>query len=73
LHPDKPACNTGFGHSTFLVDAVDAARDAGVAAGGYDAGEIVSPEIPGSEKIRFAYVGDPEWNIIELQRWWKDP
>jgi hypothetical protein len=32
-------------------------------------GEIVTREIPGAGRITFAYVRDPEGNIVELQRW----
>jgi catechol 2,3-dioxygenase-like lactoylglutathione lyase family enzyme len=72
---DKPTTavnRPGFGHIAFLVDDVDAARDAVIEAGGSDVGKIVSSEIAGAGKIRFVYVADPEGNIIELQKWWKD-
>jgi len=72
---DKPATavnRPGFGHIAFVVDDVDAARDAVIQAGGHAVGKIVSPEIADAGKIRFVYVTDPEGNIIELQRWWKD-
>jgi len=63
--PNRP----GFAHVAFAVDNVQAARDAVVAAGGGVVGEVVSVEIPGAGAITFAYVTDPEGNIIELQRW----
>ena len=66
----KPAANRpGFAHIAFAVDDVAAARDAVLAAGGGVVGELVSVEIPGAGQIVFAYVTDPEGNIIELQRW----
>jgi hypothetical protein len=43
--------------------------DAILAAGGNTIGEVVSLEIPGVGQITFAYVADPEGNVIELQRW----
>jgi hypothetical protein len=32
-------------------------------------GDVVSVEIAGAGRIIFAYVTDPEGNLIELQRW----
>jgi catechol 2,3-dioxygenase-like lactoylglutathione lyase family enzyme len=61
----------GLGHIAFVVDDVQAARDAVIAAGGRDIGKIVSVEIPGAGSITFVYVADPEGNIIELQHWSK--
>lgn len=66
----KPAVNrAGFAHIAFAVDDVAAARDAVLAAGGGAVGDVVSVEIPGAGRITFAYVTDPEGNIIELHRW----
>lgn len=59
----------GLAHIAFAVDDVQAARDAIIAAGGRDVGEVVSVEIPGAGNITFVYVTDPEGNMIELQRW----
>ena len=59
----------GYGHIAFAVDDVEAAVDALLAAGGDTIGEIVSLEISGAGQITFAYVADPEGNVIELQRW----
>jgi catechol 2,3-dioxygenase-like lactoylglutathione lyase family enzyme len=59
----------GLAHIAFVVDDVQAARDAVIAAGGRDWGKIVSVEIPSAGSITFVYVTDPEGNIIELQRW----
>ena len=63
--PNRP----GWTHISFAVQDVHAARDAVLAAGGGVVGETVSVEIPGAGSITFAYVTDPEGNIIELQRW----
>jgi hypothetical protein len=38
-------------------------------AGGGPVGEIVSLEVEGSGHVTFAYVRDPEGNIVELQSW----
>lgn len=70
--PEKPAPaanRPGWGHIAFAVEDVDAAHDAVLAAGGGTLGKIVAAEIPGAGDIRFAYVTDPEGNIIELQKW----
>jgi len=66
----KPAVNRpGFAHIAFAVDDVAAARAAVLAAGGGVVGDLVAVEIPGAGQITFAYVTDPEGNVIELQRW----
>lgn len=66
----EPAANRpGFAHIAFDVDDVVQARDAVLAAGGRRIGDVVSREIPGAGTITFAYVRDPEGNIIELQEW----
>ncbi len=62
---DRP----GFVHLAFAVDDVGAARDAVLAAGGGVVGEVVSLHVSGAGTVTFAYVTDPEENIIELQRW----
>lgn len=59
----------GFAHIAFAVDDVKAARDAVLAAGGGSVGEIVTLPITDTRVVTFAYVTDPEGNIIELQRW----
>jgi catechol 2,3-dioxygenase-like lactoylglutathione lyase family enzyme len=63
--PNRP----GFGHLAFAVDDVDAACDAVVRAGGTLVGRPASGEVDGAGALRFAYVRDPEGNVIELQRW----
>ena len=55
-------------HAAF-ADALEAHRDAVVAAGGGTVGELVTAEITSAGKITFVYVTDPEGNIIELQKW----
>ena len=59
----------GFGHIAFGVDDVTRAREAVLAAGGSAVGEIVRSAVPGKGKVEWAYVRDPEGNIIELQTW----
>jgi predicted enzyme related to lactoylglutathione lyase len=66
----RPAVNRpGYGHIAFAVDDVAVARDAVLAAGGAEVGEIVSLEIPGAGTVTFAYLADPEGNVIEVQSW----
>lgn len=59
----------GWGHIAFAVDDVKAARDAVLAAGGGAVGEVVSLPVRGSGVVTFAYVTDPEGNMIEVQHW----
>ena len=59
----------GYGHLALAVEDVAAAREAVRSAGGSGVGDHVRVEIPGAGWIRFAYVADPEGNVIELQRW----
>lgn len=67
--PDTAANRPGFGHIAFAVDDVEAARQAVLAAGGGELGKVVSLEVTGAGKVAFAYLTDPEGNIIEVQRW----
>jgi predicted enzyme related to lactoylglutathione lyase len=59
----------GFGHVAFAVEDVKATRDAVLAAGGGELGKVVSVEVAGAGRITFAYLTDPEGNIIEIQCW----
>jgi len=59
----------GFAHIAFAVDAVHAAREAVLAAGGRSVGEVVTTSIATGAKVTWCYVTDPEGNIIELQAW----
>jgi catechol 2,3-dioxygenase-like lactoylglutathione lyase family enzyme len=63
--PNRP----GWGHVAFGVEDVAAVRQAVLDAGGRALGELISTEIEGAGAITFAYVADPEGNVIELQRW----
>lgn len=62
----------GFGHVAFAVDDVEATRQAVLAAGGGELGKVVSVEVAGAGAITFAYLTDPEGNIVEVQRWEKN-
>jgi len=72
-HPEmdglKPAVNRpGFGHIAFQVEDVRKATDAILAAGGAAVGEVVEVQV-GEKFVTFAYVADPEGNILEVQSW----
>ena len=65
----QPAANRpGFGHIAFAVSDVAAARDAVIAAGGSAHGDVVTTAA-GERQVTWAYVRDPEGNLIELQVW----
>jgi predicted enzyme related to lactoylglutathione lyase len=59
----------GLAHLAFQVEDVAAAKAAVLAAGGGTVGEMVTTAVRGVGTITFAYVRDPEGNIIELQQW----
>jgi len=59
----------GFAHIAFAVEDVAAARDAVLAAGGKDVGKLTEVDIPGAGTIVFAYMADPEGNVLEFQQW----
>jgi catechol 2,3-dioxygenase-like lactoylglutathione lyase family enzyme len=63
--PNRP----GWGHVAFAVEDVAAVRAAVLEAGGSALGAPITTEIEGAGEITFAYVADPEGNVIELQRW----
>ena len=67
--PGTAVNRPGYGHIAFAVDDVGTARDAVLAHGGGTLGEVVSLKVPSAGTVTFAYVTDPEGNIIELQHW----
>jgi predicted enzyme related to lactoylglutathione lyase len=67
--PDKAVNCPGLVHIAFAVAEVEEARDAILAAGGRAVGKVVSLPVKGAGTVTFAYVTDPEGNIIELQHW----
>ena len=64
VKPNTP----GITHLAFAVDDVREAQDRVVCMGGGTIGDVVNVEIPGYDAIEFAYVTDPEGNMIEIQR-----
>lgn len=68
--PVDPAINRpGLAHIAFAVDDVEAAREAVLAGGGGSVGKVVSLDIAGKGRVTFAYLRDPEGNLVEVQRW----
>jgi predicted enzyme related to lactoylglutathione lyase len=66
----EPAVNRpGLAHIAFAVEDIEAVREAVLAAGGREVGKVVSLDIPKAGQVTFAYLTDPEGNIIELQHW----
>jgi len=61
--PNRP----GLGHLAFAVEDVEAVKEAVLKAGGGIVGDVVGIEILGVGSIEFAYLTDPEGNIIEVQ------
>jgi predicted enzyme related to lactoylglutathione lyase len=67
--PTTAVNRPGLAHLAFAVDDVEMARQAVLAAGGGAVGQTVTVAIAGKGGITFAYLTDPEGNIIEVQRW----
>ncbi|GAB2959822.1 hypothetical protein GCM10027048_29020 [Hymenobacter coalescens] len=63
--PSRP----GFGHIAFEVPDVAEARAVVLAAGGTALGDVATQVTPLGRRVTWAYVTDPECNIIELQAW----
>jgi catechol 2,3-dioxygenase-like lactoylglutathione lyase family enzyme len=65
-----PAANRpGFQHIAFAVPSVAEAVDAVVAAGGGRVGDVVTLQTADGRFVTWAYVTDPESNLVELQSW----
>lgn len=67
-HPTA-ANRKGFGHIAFKVDNVADYVQKVLNHGGSLVGETVVGNIPGAGPLSFAYVTDPDGNMIELQKW----
>ncbi len=65
--PDTAVNRPGFGHIAFVVDDVPAACGAVFAAGGRPVGDVVTLTNAAGAKLTWAYVTDPEGNVLELQ------
>lgn len=67
--PPAAANRKGLGHLAFLVDDVGATRQAVLAHGGQDLGQITRTQVPGVGELTLIYMTDPEGNILEIQHW----
>ena len=67
--PNRP----GFRHIAFAVPSVAAAREAVLANGGGTVGETVTTQTKDGWYVTWAYMTDPEGNILELQAWSDTP
>ena len=66
----SPAANReGWGHIAFAVDDVNQAREAVLAAGGGQLGEVVTTQTADGRRVTWVYLSDPEGNLVELQSW----
>ncbi len=63
----------GFRHIAFGVPSVVAAREVVLAAGGAAVGSVVTLQTADGRYVTWAYLTDPEGNIIELQSWSDSP
>jgi predicted enzyme related to lactoylglutathione lyase len=65
-----PAVNRpGFQHIAFAVPSVPDARAAVIEAGGGVVGDVVTLQTADGRFVTWAYVTDPETNVVELQSW----
>jgi predicted enzyme related to lactoylglutathione lyase len=64
---ESAANRPGFAHIAFAVADVHTVRDKVIAAGGGELGKLVTHEVAGVGWITFAYLKDPEGNLIEVQ------
>ncbi|HET9613293.1 MAG TPA: VOC family protein, partial [Candidatus Limnocylindrales bacterium] len=71
--PPPAANRPGFRHIAFAVPSVAAAREAVLADGGAAIGAVVTLGTADGRYVTWAYVTDPEGNIVELQSWSDDP
>jgi len=67
---EPPTANRpGFGHVAFEVDDVAIIVDCAIEHGGARLGKTVTRAIEDAGTITFAYLRDPEGNIVEIQQW----
>jgi catechol 2,3-dioxygenase-like lactoylglutathione lyase family enzyme len=63
------ANRVGWGHIAFMVDDVEQAREAVLAAGGGVVGDVVTTRTADGRSVTWCYLTDPEGNLVELQSW----
>lgn len=69
MGPSLPRTGAGTGISRSRSKMSPTAFAVVVAAGGAAHGKVVTRDIPGAGRVTFAYVRDPEGNLVELQSW----
>ncbi len=70
IEKGHPAANRkGFGHIAFHVDDVSQVVKKTISFGGKLVGEVINTKIEKKGILTFAYLKDPEDNIIEIQNW----
>lgn len=62
--PNQP----GYGHIAFAVENVEAIKNLILKMGGSIVGKVVNVVLTGVGQLEFAYMRDPENNIIEIQK-----
>jgi catechol 2,3-dioxygenase-like lactoylglutathione lyase family enzyme len=67
--PEPAANRPGFGHLALVVDDVAEAAGFVVREGGSAVGSVVTLQTADGRRVTWAYVRDPEGNILELQAW----
>mgnify|MGYP004711043221 CR=1 FL=1 len=67
--PEKVANSNGFTHIAFEVSNLEAVCAKVVSAGGSMLGTLAKQSVVPLGVCTFAYVRDPDRNIIEIQRW----
>lgn len=68
-HPPGPVNRTGFGHIAFATNDVRHLRQTVLDHGGSVVGDVVTLETSDGRTVTWAYVRDPEGNVLELQSW----
>jgi predicted enzyme related to lactoylglutathione lyase len=58
----------GYGHLAFAVENVEAVKKRVIKLGGSMVGKVVKVDLLGVGHLEFAYMRDPENNIIEIQK-----
>lgn len=68
-HPGTQVARAGWGHIAFQVPDVPAAVETVREAGGQPVGEVITTRTADGRQVTWAYVTDPDGNIVELQAW----
>lgn len=66
---EAAANREGWRHVAFAVDDVEQAREAVLAAGGGQHGEVVTTQTADGRRVTWCYLTDPEGNLVEVQSW----